>query len=439
MPPRTLASLAQALSIAPDLNAALVALGEVLAEIDRSASVALLRYDGRREMLRERLTPSGGRVEQVSLETTFDHLPGPIRSAVSTGGQFVDFGDKSEDFARLFGMRSIPDGGLLSLRGLMTDGALSAVVALYEPKKFFGTRTSERFAPSVALFDLAFVRFAESSARKEAVKTLEEVTQRVHGDYVRKLALLESQLTEAKGGPRGKGGGDMVDSSKVLELERDLADAREESRRRAQHLDAVEQQIGAAVAKLEQAHLELHRRSDLLRQKTRTMYLIERMLQLHATTSDPRLLVDGLLNLAGDDMQAQRCSLMLVTPDGGSLYLAASRGLTTPAPEGSRVKIGEGISGRVAQSREPLLVRDVEEVKNNPVLQDQFQRSGSFISFPIQMHGRLLGVVNLASRERQGVFTEEDVERVSLLGLVISLIVVQAKLTEKPLEAVSVG
>ena len=46
MPPRTLASLAQSLSIAPDLTAALVALGEVLSEIDRSASVALLRYDG---------------------------------------------------------------------------------------------------------------------------------------------------------------------------------------------------------------------------------------------------------------------------------------------------------------------------------------------------------------------------------------------------------
>ena len=438
MPPRTLASLAQALSIAPDLPAALVALGEVLAEIDRSAVVSLLRYDARREMLRERLTPAGGRVESAPIETTFDHLPGAIRSGVATGGQFMDFGDKSEDFARLFGMRSIPDGGLLSLRGLRTDGSLSAVVALYEPRKFFGTRTSERFAPSVALFDLAFMRFAEQDARTEAVKTLEEVTQRVHGEYVRKLGVLESQLTEARGSG-AKGAGVPVDGARVVELERDLADAREESRRRAHHQDAVEQQIGAAVGKLEQAHLELHRRSDMLRQKTRTLYLIERMLQLHATASEPRQLVDALLNLVGDDMQAQRCSLMLLAPESDVLYLAATRGLAREDSDGARVRIGEGIAGKVAQTREPLLVRDVEEAQGHPLLRDQFLRTGSFISFPIQMHGQLLGVVNLTNRERQGVFTEEDIERVTLLGLVISLIVVQARLTEQLLEAPNVG
>jgi signal transduction protein with GAF and PtsI domain len=231
----------------------------------------------------------------------------------------------------------------------------------------------------------------------------------------------------------------MVDASRVLELERDLADAREDSRRRAQHLDAVEQQIGAAVSKLEQAHVELHRRSDLLRQKTRTLYLIERMLQMHAASDDSRQLADGVLSLVGDDMQAQGCSLMLIAPDGDSLYLAASRGMAPPIAEGARVKLGEGISGRVAQSREPLLVRDVEEAHAHPLLRDQFLRTGSFISFPLQLRGRLLGVVNLTNRERQGVFTEEDVERVSLLALVISVIVMEARLTDRLLETSDVG
>jgi GAF domain-containing protein len=130
---------------------------------------------------------------------------------------------------------------------------------------------------------------------------------------------------------------------------------------------------------------------------------------------------------------------MLVTPEGDSLYLAASRGMPAEIAEGSRVKIGDGISGKVAQSREPLLVRDVEEAKGHPMLQDQFLRTGSFISFPIQIHNRLLGVVNLTSRERQGVFTEEDIERVSFLGLVISVVVDQARLTEKLLEATNVS
>ncbi|MGH7621898.1 MAG: hypothetical protein ACREMU_06125, partial [Gemmatimonadaceae bacterium] len=41
----------------------------------------------------------------------------------------------------------------------------SAVVAVYEPRRFFGTRVMERFAPYVALFALAYARFAEREAR----------------------------------------------------------------------------------------------------------------------------------------------------------------------------------------------------------------------------------------------------------------------------------
>ena len=62
----------------------------------------------------------------------------------------------------------------------------------------FGTRTVERFAPVVALFELAYARFAEREARDEAVRTLEDVTQRVHGEYVRRLAELEHELHARK-------------------------------------------------------------------------------------------------------------------------------------------------------------------------------------------------------------------------------------------------
>ena len=437
MPPRTLASLAHALSVAPDLDAALVALGEGLAEIDRAAHVALLRFDGRREMLRERLTPSGGAVDRTAVETTFDHLPGPVRMAVTGGGQFVDLGDRSEEYARLFGLRPIADGGLLSLRGISHDGGLAAVVALYEPRKFFGTRASERFAPSVALFELGYLRFSEADARQEAVRTLEDVTQRVHGEYMKKLARLEAQLSEARGAAAQAGGG--ADPARLVALERDAASATEQARRATRRAEAVEHQVEVAVGQLEQAHVELHRRSELLRQKTRTLYLIERVLALQDETQDPKQLVDGLLTLAGEDMQAQRTSLMLVAPEPGMLFLAAARGIAPHILDGSRIRIGHGVAGRVAESREILLVQDVAEANSHPLLRDQYFTTGSFISFPLIHHGELLGVVNLTNRARQGVFTEEDVERVRLLGLLISLIVAATRLPERLIETIGVA
>ena len=81
-------------------------------------------------------------------------------------------------------------GSWLSARGIRFEGQLSAILVLYETKKIFGTRTSERFGPSAALFDLALVRFLEHDARAEAVETLEGVTQRVHDEYERRLATL---------------------------------------------------------------------------------------------------------------------------------------------------------------------------------------------------------------------------------------------------------
>jgi hypothetical protein len=433
MPPRTLATLAHALSVAPDLDAALLALADALTEVDRFAKIALVRFDARRSMLVDRLMPAGDRVVCEKLETTFDHLPTRERIAVAAGGTFVEFGDQSDEFAALFSLARFTDVGWLSLRGLRFDGQLSAVVVLYETRKFFGARSSERLAPSAALFDLAFARFLEREAREEAVRTLEDVTHRVHAEYERKLGTLEQKLLKASGSHS------MVEPERLLALEREAAKALEDARRAARRADSVEVQVTAAVDQLEKAHVELHRRSEALRQKTRTLYLIDRVLTLDATTDDPREMVNGLLTLVGDDMGAQRCSLLLCAPDEETLYLAAARGIAPNVPPGHRIRLGEGVAGKVAASREPLLVQDVDEAKSHPLLRDEHFTTGSFISFPLVYHGQLLGVVNLTNRAMHGIFVEEDIERVRLLALVIGLVATQSRLPERMLETLSVG
>ena len=434
MPPRTLATLAHALIVSPNQTAALQALGDALSELDRIAQLALIRFDERRAMLRERVLVSGMSTNTVSLDTTFDHLPTRERAAIGAGGQLVEFGDSSDEFARLFQLQTFGEPGWLSVRGLRYEGGLSALVVLYETRKLFGARTAERFLPAIALFELAFVRFLERDAREDAVRTLEDVTQRVHGEYEHRLTDLERRLTTASVTPR-----EGTDPARSVALERELAKAMEEARRAQRRADAVEATIASAVEQLEKAHVELHRRSEQLRQKTRTIYLIDRVLTLDASTDDPRQLADGLLALVGDDMHAHRCSLLLRTPDGEQLYIAAARGIAPGVAEGTRITIGEGVAGKVAATREPLLVRDVGEAKMHPLLQDQYFTTGSFISFPLVYHDDLVGVVNLANRAMQGVFHEDDVDRVRLLGLVIALVASHARLPERLVNALSVS
>lgn len=77
-----------------------------------------------------------------------------------------------------------------------------------------------------------------------------------------------------------------------------------------------------------------------------------------------------------------------------------------------------------------MLVVDAVDAKAPPLLGDDYLTSGSFISFPLVLHGDLVGVVNLTNRAQRGLFVEEDVERVRMLGLVISLIAKEANLPE---------
>jgi hypothetical protein len=318
------------------VDAALLALADALAEVDRFAQIALVRYDARREMLVDRLMANGDTVVHTRLDTTFDHLPTRERIAIATGTTFVDFADHSDEFAPLFHLKRFSDVGWLALRGLRFEGQLSGIVVLYETRKFFGTRTSERLAPAVALFELAYLRFLEREAREEAVRTLEDVTQRVHGEYERKLATLEQQLLKASG-PQAL----QADPERLVALEREAAHALEDARQSNRRAAAVEAQVSAAVEQLEKAHIELHRRSESLRQKTRTLYLIDRVLTLDATTDDPREMVSGLLTLVGDDMGAQRCSLLLHAPEEQALYLAAARPNAQIETTGTGVHYGE--------------------------------------------------------------------------------------------------
>lgn len=427
---RTLPSLAHALSAASDADDALVRLAEALQASDRDAALALLRVDVRTGLVRECRRPAGGKVDREALETSVEQLPTAVLRVLQGGGDFAEVEEDRAAYARAFRLPEPESGGSLLLRGIRHERQLVAVVAVVEPKRVFGTKITERVGPLVALFELAYLRFVEHETRQEAVQTLEAVTQRVHQDYVERLGALEEQLA------RHTTEQPVEDSASRIARERDEAKRAEELRRTARQLTVLEQQLTASVGQLEQAHVELHRRSEALRQRTRTLYLLDRVLTLAAGTTSPAALVDGLLSLLGDDMQAQRCSIFLRVPDTDLLYLAAARGLAPHVQLGHTAKIGQGIAGRVAESREPLLVVDVKESGDHPLLRDEYLTTGSFISFPLVQHDALLGVVNLTNRAQRGLFVEEDVERVRLLGLVIALVASEARLPARLMRSI---
>ncbi|MBM4193779.1 MAG: GAF domain-containing protein [Gemmatimonadetes bacterium] len=428
MPSQSLDSLAHALSAAASFDDAVVALAESVADIQSDAEVSVFRVAPRSATIIERRSPEGGTVAAVPSEVALGQLPPGVVQLVERGLEFADVGEESATFAAMLGFRSRDGSVRLSLCGVRVDRELVAIVAILEPAQTFGVRVAERAKALGALFAVAVQRFVEREARTEATQAVEEITQRLHSEYLARLGQMEVQLSAARAAT--------PTADDPIEAERRDAKLAEEQRRNARRLAALEHQLTSSIGQLEQAHVELHRRSETLRQRTRTLYLIDRLLSLATTTAEPMELADGLLALVGDDLQALRCSLFLVVPDNPEqLYLATFRGLAPHVTRGSRIWIGEGVAGRVAKSREPLLMVDSEQAAA-PLLGDSYLTTGSFISFPLIIRGELIGVVNLANRAQRGLFVEEDVERVRLLGLVISLVAHEASLARRLIGAI---
>ncbi len=283
MAPRTLATLATVLSAARDPDAALTLLHHEVMDLERSAQLALFICDSRRHVITERLSPSGDVVSRTPLTVAIDHLPAPIRRALNMGSAMADFGAESDDYMKLLGVTAQSQGGILSVRGLNLDGELAGFIALYEPRRRFGPRISERLSPAFDLFSLAFERMAEHDARFEAVRTLEELTRNIHSEYNHAVRQLKSELEAARSDAAAPG---VKEAARIAELERMLRQANEELQRRTERLSAVEDQIAQAVGRLEAAHVELHSQADVARSHSNKVYQIERALESERDT-DP--------------------------------------------------------------------------------------------------------------------------------------------------------
>src|ERR1700693_4081818 len=301
MPPGPLAALATVLPSAGNVAEALNALSQDVAEHDRNGNIVLFIYDARRDMLAERLMPASEGMRTAQLEIALDHLPSAIRRAITAGKQFADLGTESGDYQKLLGAGASPEAGVLLLRGLLVDGELAGVLAFSAPKTRFGHRLSEKVAPAVDLFALAYARLAERRAREEAVRTLEELTRSLNEEHSRAVKDLQRKLSEAQAALNGKGTGDSI---RVTQLKRAIEVAAVEARVTAQRLSAVEEQVRVAVTKLEKAHIQLHAQGEALQTQSNIIYRVEQTLREAMAGQDSQKVIEEVLQIVTSREQA---------------------------------------------------------------------------------------------------------------------------------------
>ena len=142
--------------------------------------------------------------------------------------------------------------------------------------------------------------------------------------------------------------------------------------------------------------------------------------------------LDAILNIALDNVldiiNGTIGGILLMDKEPDTLYYRMYRGLSAKYIDEVRLPLGEGISGRVAQTGEPILLEDVSKDPRtlNLDLVDAENLKG-FISVPIKSRDKVVGVMNIASHET-GKFGTDDVSILNSISDYLGTAIEQASL-----------
>jgi diguanylate cyclase (GGDEF)-like protein len=121
-----------------------------------------------------------------------------------------------------------------------------------------------------------------------------------------------------------------------------------------------------------------------------------------------RSLLQTVLDRSTDLLLAEQGSIMLIEKETDLLLLEASKGTSRDHDAQVRIARGVGIAGRVAELGEPILVADIERDPRVGRKNRQQYKSHSFVSVPLKLGRRVVGVMNFNDKQTGELFDDVD-------------------------------
>lgn len=121
-------------------------------------------------------------------------------------------------------------------------------------------------------------------------------------------------------------------------------------------------------------------------------------------------LLDVILNLSAQTMEAQISSLLLLDKKREKLVLHVSSSEKVSRKKKLELRMGEGIAGWVAEHGQPVISNQVKkDPRYSPELEEQIGFSiDSLICVPLLRKGKLIGVVTASNKMNGKKFDQED-------------------------------
>ena len=134
-----------------------------------------------------------------------------------------------------------------------------------------------------------------------------------------------------------------------------------------------------------------------------------------------------IVEFASALVKCDSCFVYVV--EGEELVLRASKNPHAEVVDRLKLKIGQGITGWVAEHREPVAVsnnayQDVRFKLFNELPEDRYE---AFLSVPILSRGRAVGVINMQHRQPH-TYTRRQIRTISTIGFLVGAEIEVARL-----------
>jgi diguanylate cyclase (GGDEF)-like protein len=176
--------------------------------------------------------------------------------------------------------------------------------------------------------------------------------------------------------------------------------------------------------------LEVLRLRDELNQRARfadSLQSFTRRIEI----SDPSETYLSILRHSAELLRAERSSLLLYDEASNELSVKAAFGPRAAVASAARMRLGDGVSGTVLLNGRPLVVNDVEAAGREPAPAERLYKTNSFISYPISIGGRKVGVLNMTDKTDGSAYDDIDLGLLETIAPQMALALDRAEWQEK--------
>ncbi|HEX7173836.1 MAG TPA: diguanylate cyclase [Pyrinomonadaceae bacterium] len=196
------------------------------------------------------------------------------------------------------------------------------------------------------------------------------------------------------------------------------------------HLSEEQRRAVAAFCREIALPLEVLRLREELERRMRTATHLRAFVE-RINSAPPEEAYQMILRQSAEMLRAERGSLLLYDEAADELSMKAMVGPRTEAAQDVRLRMGEGVAGTVMREGRPLVVSDVALAGWKPAPAERSYKTKSFISYPLSISGRKVGVLNVTDKAGGGNYDDVDLSLLDLIAPQMALALDRAQWHQK--------